>query len=330
MTVIEQKSGKDRVYNKKRDVVVKTAILFFLAFILFILATIAWFAMNKNTGAGGMGVTPANNGFELSVAGGDIGFDDLYSKIPLTPGSGTTTDGSANGQMIVWRMEDGDDELKPGSQGTLSFTVTPAGTSLVYSLDLTAYKAETHIETEGDDETVVIDSLIEIPNETSTANENAAAAYINNHIMYFTSRSGSSNADYVYSGFISDTSDFELVLQNGVGTIYWIWPDTIGQIMLEDTDTTYITGTPVLDTTDRTQYDADRAAVTAFMKANESSFFSGSESYSDLIDSLYVKREDDESYMVEFDKLSEGYNAADQMIGNNIDYVLVHMTAIMK
>ena len=323
--------GHDKSHDdKRRDTVIKTVILLILAFIIFVLATIAWFTMNKSTTSAGMSVKAGNTGFELHVADGDIGYRDLYELIGLTPNDNTDTDSSAAGQMISWRMADGDSELKPGSEGVLEFTVTPAGTTLKYSLDLLAYTATTHVETEDEVETEVIDALTEIPNDDSSAGEAAAVDYINKHIMYFTHRTGTAQTGYTYSGFISDKADFELELTNGAGTIYWIWPNTIGQIMLESTDTSYITGVPVLDTTDSEQYSEDRAALTAYMKTNASSFFSGSDPYSTLIDTLYTKRGNGQSYKTEFDLLSEGYNMADQTIGNHIDYVLIHLLAQLR
>ena len=319
--------------NRKKDIIVKTIIMLLLSFIVFIFAAVAWFAMNRDTTAGGMSVRMADQGFELRVADGTIAYNDLYALLDASV-RGTTnvqTSSAENGQIIRWRMSQGEEEIQPGSQGVLEFDVISTGadvTAIRYSLHVSAYEAVTHIDQTTEEE--VVDSLTEITSSSTSADARKGLSFINTHIMFFTGRNGTSADNYEYYGFISDKDDFELTLDaNNHGVIYWIWPNTFGQIALLASDTGYISGTPLLYSA-AASYEDDRDAVTEYMQNNASDFFNGSDNYSSLITSLYNKRKAGTSYSSEFERLSEGYNSADQTIGQNVDYALVHMVANLR
>ena len=327
---------------KRKTTLIKIGAMMLFAMLVGIFAGIAWFTMNKDVSTGGMSVKSQANGFELQVSGTTIGYNDLYTHLDssLTGNSGTITNNNQGGQVISWRLEDGEKAIKPGSQGTLEFEVISNGANidaLKYSLNITAYTATTREDPDPDypndpDKTIeVVTGLTEITSSNSSGTKLDAVDYINTHVMFFTGRNGSSKDDYEYYGLISNKEEFNLTLKNGVGTIYWIWPNTLGQIAFSTGESTYYTGTPVLYKT-ATSYNADRAAMTDYMTENRAAFFSGNgaEDYESLITSMYTKwattTPEPVSYMAEYEKLSEGYNAADQAIGNNIDYVLLHMT----
>ena len=322
----ENKRIKSRVFV--------SCLMLALLLIMSVAATIAWLADNQEAKYNSIKMDAINYGFNLRVSGeGTIGFTDLDQYITghdLGTG-GTITSDAENEQVIRWRMADGDDELMPGSQGELHFEVvadTAVLSQLNYDIYFTAFEAVTTTQTQTDANNNTVDvevltGLNEVTSSSSSTLRNAADN-LNGHILFFTNRSGSSNADYVYSGFIKDKSDFSLALNNGAGTIYWIWPNTFGQIALESGDTDYITGMPVLDTS-ATSYETDRQNLKSYLKDENNKVFAGSESYSALIDLLYNKRASATDYRNEFDLLSEGYNAGDQAIGSNIDYVLVHL-----
>lgn len=318
---------------------IKTTAMVILALVLLIFVGIAWFTMNENVGTNGMGVKAEADGFNLRVGSGTIGFYDLYKYLDpsLTGNSGTVTTDSNGGQVISWRLADGDTGVKPGSQGELKFDVLSNGSGasdLEYNIQIAAYVASTHPErrsgTSGTTiETEVVDGLREITSSGSSGSELNALYYINSHVMFFTGRNGENKDNYKYYGFISNKDEFRLALQNGSGTIYWIWPNTFGQIALDAEDTEYITGTPVLYKNSET-YATDRQALKAYMQEKENVFFSGTNDYSQLIDTLYEKRDNPGpsgavSYRTEFEQLSEGYNAADQTIGSYVDYMMIHM-----
>ena len=364
----EKKDRKAILLEERKKAIYNLVLLFAAAFVVLIgILTMAWFAMNKNIGNGGMSVSFKSNGFELQVSGETIGFSDLYQFLnpKYRSNSGLTTNTSEGGQIIRWRMDTGDDELQPGSQGELHFTAISTGANLdnlKYNLHVTAYDAVTETESTTDEhdnviETQVLKELIPITTEEGYLEvELNAADYINHHVMFFTGRHGTSKEDYEYFGFIDNKNLFDLTLNNGAGTIYWIWPNTLGQITLETEDSSYINGTPLLykpeEITILTEgelaslteegreeyqeelekyqeeleiYQSDRAKMTTYLKVHDSDIFSGTENYSSLIDTMYTNRSAGNSYRTQFDRLSDGYNTADQTIGKNVEYVLIEM-----
>lgn len=322
---------------------IKTTAMVILALVLLIFVGIAWFTMNDNVGTNGLAVMAKSDGFELQVGSGTIGYSDLYTYL----GSGVTdywsdaliTSNSSHGQMISWRFEDGDDQIQPGSQGVLHFRVISKGadiSQLHYSMKIAAYVAETVPSTDEhgnptETETVIgLDEIID--SDDFDADEKNGAKFINTHVMFFTGRTGSTKETYKYYGYINDNEDFSVNLdQDGNGTIYWIWPNTFGQIALDFSDTGYIEGTPLLDSS-QSSYLEDRTYMTAHLKKNGgwdvfSKELGASDYFSNLLDTLYTKRASGQSYIEEFFALSDGYNTADQTIGANVDYILLHMTA---
>jgi hypothetical protein len=337
------KSGETGEKDKRRRSLVKLGIITALAFIVWIFATIAWFAMNKSVTAGGMGVGVGNAGFELRVASGagfgvesgaEIGFSSLYSRLDrsYSRNSGVETYAGSDGWSICWRMADGDDELMPDSCGTLEFQVVSAGpdiSSLHYSLDIKAFTADTETQPDPGDPTKTIEvvtDIHEVTGSASSAEVSDGAAYLKSHIMFFKGRTGTAG-NYQYSGFISDVSDFIMTPDNsGNVTIYWVWPNTFGQIALSGTsdDMNYMIGTPILNTAGETN---DRSALTTYLTT--ATFFRGTASYGTVLSDLYTKRRNSESFRAEFDTLSDGYNSADQTIGKNISYALVELNATL-
>ena len=339
----EQKSKRELLLQERKKAIYNLILILTAAFVVLIgILTMAWFAKNMKTGMSGMNVSVDAGGFNLRVSSGEIGFSNLHRFLDssLTGNNGTITNESANGQVISWRFVDGDDMLMPGSQGVLEFDVVSNGGNidhLKYKLAITGYVVtRSHTVTDNTDpenpiETEEIDELEEInaSNGYTGAILNAVS-YLNSHILFFTGRNGSSVEDYTYYGFIDDKESFELTLNNGAGKIYWIWPNTLGQIALDATDTNYISGVPVLYSGSAT-YSDDRTALITYLKEHQTGIFKGTEtSYSSLVDDLYSKKGSNQPYKTEFDKLSEGYNSADQEIGNLIDYVLVHMIVDMR
>ncbi len=341
----ENQAAEQRKNTKKR--VIKLGAMAVLLLVVVIFATIAWFAMNENVGANSMAVRAGNQGFELSVSGsGNIAYSDLYSYIDDNAYGQTTldtTNATATGHTIRWRVSGDDgDVIRPGSKGALEFKILTDDPNIPgnikFSLDVRAFVAETSMADSYDEDSSrsqiqVVTDLDEITSLSDDSNAKEAADCLGSHLMFFTGHTGS-GATERFHGFISDPSDFTLTAtSDGEGgydaVIYWIWPNTFGQLALEPTDTAHIKPgvTVVLDSTGETN---DRSAVTAYLIANASSVFKGTANVSAKLGSLYDKKEAGESYNEEYSALSTGYNAADTAIGANIDYALVLLTAQLR
>ena len=334
-----EQMSQDELKKIRRMSYIKMAAMVGVFVAVLAFGSIAWFTQSREVEGSGVQMKATYDGFDLQVSGnGSIGFSNLYASLEnaIKGNSGTITNNETDGQFIRWRMENDDDKLSPGSEGVLNFKVISRGADisrLQYNLTIRAFVEETETtQQEVDGELVPVTTVTgidEITSEHGTASQKLGANYLRGHILYFKSRTGTSG-NYQYSGFIDNPSDFDLTLDSeGNAVIYWIWVNTFGQIALTSADTDYIQGNlPVLDAVGEAN---DRAAVTEYLSDNVGSIFDGNEAYSTLLETMYNKRKNQpavkDAYRDEFERLSNGYNSADQTIGGYIDYALVELTA---
>lgn len=327
-----------------RNALTKLMILFslaVLAFAVFIFATIAWFTMNREVGTGGMSMASQNGKFNIFVEGVTNGHNSYIEKIvggpALTDGRPISVNsslvGSKNGFLsiygeqtdgIFWRLASNtgsasDSLIEPGSQGELVFYIQPndgGDISVDIKLELIGY----YLRTDEDDN----EYLIEVSSE-STANERAAYNYIRGHMLFFTERSDTANAkgEYSYSGLLNGSNPDDLAInfkweQEDVTKgelyevkLYWIWPNTVGQILLDDDDPLISGRTVAIDST-------ARAGLVDYLKIQKNNIFSSPEPITDAM----IDAPSDF-----FTELSKSFNNADQMIGTYINFYMLRLTA---
>ena len=97
--------------------------------------------------------------------------------------------------------------------------------------------------------------------------------------------------------------------------IYWMWPNTLGQILL-DGKYNMRSGIPVVKDANNV---AEKTEMVTYLKNNKSIVFTNS---TDISDSMIINH----PTQANFDLMSSGYNAADFAIGSNIDYFLIEVT----
>lgn len=175
-----------------------------------------------------------------------------------------------------------------------------------------------------------------------------AEKYIKGHIMFFEKKS--EDTSYSYKNPLIDRT--LLYNKNDVQEgkaysvpIYWIWPNTFGQIALK-TESSLRSGIPVVaDLTENQELEGtDKGKVLQYLKEHKEEIFapieidkiinspsdigitninlSSDELYGMEIDAM-IDNADNELY---FKELSNGYNIADFTIGSNIGYFLVEVT----
>ena len=331
----DENQNSDEAVKRRQISLVKIGVVMILAFIVWVFSSIAWFSMNKSVTNSGMSVSVDAAPFELEVANEQLENADLYSLLDSSDRGSADLRTSTAADTIRWRLEGTDGDLKPGSQGKLNFRIisnTANVNSIVYSLDIDCYSADT--ETVDDEE--VVSALHKIVS-TSAQEQKDGADYLRAHLMFFKSRSGADAEHYQYSGFIPDISNFTLTpdtANSNETVIYWIWPNTFGQIALDSSsedDLEYLVSgaVSVLNSTGETN---DRTALTNYLKSNAAHVFKGSSSsyYSEQIDLLYSKRGNTPeplNYQFQYDTLSGGYNSADLAIGKNVNYVSLLLNA---
>ena len=343
--------------------VVKVASLILFSGIILVFASIAWFTMNKDVGMSGMGVKTAPAPFELEVRGTDIENEGDFSKATDDYDDGVdlgTLDAyqtSGQHDKIIWRKtgtstDDGHyfEGLSPNSHGKLTFWVVPNSTG---ALDIEfTFKVRgfigtyTPAATDGADPT--LNELFEVTESMEVTVENGlkdsadlarkkeALGYIQSHILFFSDFDGTN-----YSGFLgtgrsirfgdcinpSAVTKAKYNAGNAVNVtvgqkyqvvIYWKWANTLEQ-MIFDSNSPY-RDNPLFAASNTT----DRNAVYTYLKdTTNNSVFSGVSN----IESLLTTIQGGTDYNTALATLTNAYNNADQIIGNNLDYILIEMIA---
>ena len=145
---------------------------------------------------------------------------------------------------------------------------------------------------------------------------------------------GDTDTNKYYSGriidsFVYDTSEHQsdkTTLNGQVAyevNIYWIWPNTFGQIVL-DADDDNLFGNAMFSSK-QSGVTTPRAELTNYITSNPSYFFSTSDLQSSGTVASLVTPSSLSSTNALI-TLSNGYNGADQIIGENAQFVLVEMT----
>lgn len=302
--------------------------------------SMGWFSKSANSVITGSQVVVKTNDFELRVNSGNIGYPELYTfvDLPITDSSALSTSLSNGTDAIIWRIAGDSDVLSPGSQGTLEFDIvllTANIEDIKFSLDFRSFTATI----EEEDEEEIVTGLSEITSESEhSEDEKMGATLLSHHLMFFRNRTGNSESNYQYDGFIDDLSSFTLnpvqdALEENVyhATIYWVWPNTVGQILLDSSvvsDQRYL-GDGVISLLNSTGETNDREHVKNYLKNNVLFYSSSSDLsyFGDVVDTLYSKRGLSESFQSEYDTLSAGYNTADLMIGMNVNFTCVLLNA---
>ena len=282
---------------------------------------------------------------------------DSYLK-GLTEGVNSSDDdydtNDANSK-IKWRLSGTPDEkgLGPDSQGELTFKVVPKRSGELdptFSLRLEGYVAADQKKNENGSYQVMQNKITPITS-SSAAEAQEGVMHLNGHILFFKNRTGegTSASPYMYSGLL-DKDSIELMdivdpslLTNGTlnatvdtpidATIYWIWPNTFGQMVFDSTENSgrnpvggtsearteiqnYILDNPlavfeesVFGFDDGTTDAAKKTAIRNMLATSSGGTYAFSASTVNSGTNLAT--------------LTLGYNSADQKIGTNVNYVLL-------
>ena len=347
-------SDKEKDDDDKKKIIIpiiKASSMVVVAFALLVFVGVAWFALNKNVGTNGLEVSVSSASYYLRVRENDdtsyfSKYFTLFQKADNTFGTGTQeTSGTAvyyktgvENNKIVWRLDSDDLDpntniytvgLRPSSAGKLEFEVVPEADGeldIDFSFNVRGFTATYPTQEEITAGTYASDDVktlteIFLPTESGAALTDAQKAlkYIGGHILFFENCSNG-----VYSGFLG-TDDGNVYCFRAPSatantpipvTIHYVWVNTIDQFILKSTDDP--ADAPLLadDST-------ERGKLILYIQQNADAIFDGSASGS-ATSVTY------ESYKAsaELQKtLNDGYNAADQAIGVNLDYILVDMNA---
>lgn len=271
---------------------------------------------------------------------------------------------SGQSDRIIWRKtsntaDDGHytKGLEPNSHGKLTFWVVPneSGTlDITFEFGIRGFIGS-FTEPEDEDEEPELTSLVEINDDLTIANsgglistaaqladKKAALEFIQGHILFFSDYDGT-----YYSGFlgtgrsirfgdcINPSTNAKYNAGNPVSvtegqkyqvTIYWKWANTFEQMVFDETSRKK--DEPLFVSTNTT----DRTAIYSYLSATESSEMKN-KVFKDLTVSAittdlgYVQNNTTASIDSATKELTDAYNNADSFIGNNIDYIMIEMTA---
>ena len=338
----EQRNDDEKERKKRiRGTLIKFGSLAVFAFIVWVFATIAWFSSNSSVSGNGMGVSVAGIPFELAATG-DVPqayidlfemADDSYHAGAKQGNTNEYRTGTDNKIFLRFDPNDTDytssytDGLRPGASGTIEFDIVPYTDE---TFNVTCYFSLKTFDATYDDQTNEVETITPIPEEVPANNTNTdlpdlvtASNYLRGHILFFDDRT-MSGSNEIYSGYIAPDEGLTVSVSNGektTVTVYWKWVNTFDQMIYKSTDST--TDSPLFanDNND------DRAAVISYINENYQNILAGiSSANATALANLTVGTVGDLTSSM-MDDLNENYNTADQIIGVNVDYFLLDVSA---
>jgi len=272
------------------------------------------------------------------------------------------TSGGSNCEKIIWRKtgntaDDGHYEngIEPDSHGKLTFWVVPNETGMLdidFTFNIRGYIGE-FSDPENEDDPPVLDNLYEInddltlansggilKNSDDLANKKNALEYVKGHILFFSDYDSSTG---FYSGFLGTEKTIRFGncidpasspkanynANNPVSvtagqkyqvTIYWKWANTLEQMVLDNTSP--YADNALFDSTDTDDFNL----IFAYLNNTTTNKVFSGVSDADIATHLTTIR-NGSNINSSLTALTNGYDAGDQLIGNNIDYIMIEMNA---
>lgn len=288
----------ERRKMQKADLI-KIGTMTVLGVIVFIFASIAWFALNREVSSGSMAIKTADMPFDIATSGTMVRNQDEFETVRSNYTEGYESGNyftSQNTDSLMLRFtptsddpttEDIDEsitpDIGPNSTGELNLYIIPKKDGPIdayINLDIISFK------------TVTVDNeveFIEINDELTTsqyltaeqiADCKESAEYLKGHIMFFEGLS-SSPASYSYVTPVTNNV-IHFHQDNAVKDtpykvpIYWTWPNTLGQIALKTNVNHLLDGIPVVQMTPDMGTESNRTdkyKVLSYLKSKKDSVF---------------------------------------------------------
>lgn len=311
---IKKKKTENKAGNEDKKVsicyVVKAAIAMIVCAIVAILATIAWFTMNREVGTSGMSIKSQGQPYTIQTRDSSGYYSSVYENLE-TEGmewkisSTKNFDNHANAiNMATGETEPG---IEPGDHGILEFRVNPNNSESITVDCIFDIKAYVETTTTGENNQPVTE-MTEITNST-------LVGYLKAHIMLFSGI----DANDKYTGLIGTDAQLRRVLANQTYTrngetytqIYWVWPLHLSDLTSDDAD-------------DIIYASSERSAVIAYIASNRNGFFKDcSDSEAQVTSDLTALATTPSS--TTYNHYNTKYDNADLEIGNNVSYVMLSM-----
>jgi hypothetical protein len=277
----------------------------------------AWFVNNQRVSASGVELRADVPGFELAAVGSAGNYDqkltDVSAGTETTLGRVTYHQTSGTDMDIRWVMSgtsnlnnSGQAEgIAPNTSGQLAFYVIPyqdGDLTVDFTLSVTPYEEQTQSGLSA------LDAEAEAENtDSSSVSDEQLRDLLEGHVLFFQGV----DAAGLYTDWIQDDT-FTVTLSDAragtpyLVTIYWAWPNVVGQMLLEDPPYGALFSQAV------------RTLLQEDMVQNPSRYFYGV-SDSDWLTAAITDKNTDE--------LSPFYNQADEQLGQNVDYISLQLMA---
>lgn len=308
-----EKAGSEEEKKKRKLLIMKIIPVAVLAFIL-IAVSLAWFTIDKALDLDSFGMKSVDSPFELKTVGSaeelqaNILDSNDYSKV--SDDSNITSD---ENNKIYWLLDDESGMKKginPGSHGKLTFYVVPKQSGeleIKFKLGITGYAEKKSSDS------VSYEKL----------NDEAVTSFLNGHIMFFENYDADT---HTYSDFLHDETftrtftDCKVDVPQEVN-IYWVWPNTLGQILMKSTDENLSEKNVLFDDNSK-----ERSVFADYIKDNIGLFLSGDKANTDENKKAIEQIINGEKYSTtRLSSLSSMYNDADEIIGTQVQYLLVEL-----
>lgn len=319
--------------NQNRKISKRMAMAFYvlaLAVIMGTMASIAWFQSNKDNKVNDFEMDSIDLPFELKTMGSVSPNESLLELLGYEDGKaitgGATTEEKGD---IKWLLAPddymADEGLRPGTSGSLAFIIDPitkdSSKNLVvnYSLELTAYRvsdekkiaiAEAYDRISAGQTNVTVpeitlDDLVELSDVTSDPDYTKAIDYIKGHILFFKNADNTGRFSLGETQTVTFNSSTEKTIP-----IHWIWPDTIGDMIRSDE---ICTGD-------------ERTALVSYVQNNPGMVFEVADLEADMMENSKLKASVLGAEFSDYRPiLNLAYNEADQVIGLNVEYILIEL-----
>ena len=273
--------------------------------------SMAWFSQGSEVSGSGMQVAVSGDSYELlierrteydrSVYSGITGSGGLKEKLS-DDGYSLTASSTSDSQQIAYELYnefeyEGTYDLMPGAYGELILYLRPYD-------DSKPVNATFHLDVGGYYNRYVTDDDINYTKVLDEVTNEKVLDLINGHILFFTGREGTDSNSFKYTGHVENmtfsystegkskstdpgkTDCYKIVL-------YWEWPVTY-----------YLINDNISTNEMSLRYPPE---LRTYITNNRHYFFALNFETDDLV------------------TLSDGYDDADQLIGNSVDYVVVHI-----
>ena len=328
--------------KKRRSSLIKLGSVMILAFIVWVFSSIAWFSMNKDISAGGIGVKTETSPFELRTSGSAGLYDSYITAIDSAYSTGSETGGN-NGQKIIWKLtsqsrmenlwngagtptaeemrriqklESDDYGISPGDYGQLTFTIVPktsAGLTAKIKPKVTCYK------TTYDSDGYQSGTLTEMDEDDDDDAE--AMSFLSGHIQfYYKYDSDDDGVDEMH--LITDTFTAEDVTTDTDVTIYWVWPNRLNNILELNVEGLDSTANAELRKYFFTNPSIFLAKTSSDSAAVFNSITLGSNATNEQINAAVSSMT---SPALTYSSWSGRYNSADQIIGDRVGYIMLEV-----